>query len=317
MSSTPVRQISITLVRYGKADGTAHIHGFIFGGKYGPPRVPRGVEPEIVARVIREHLKPDSSPDAYERALEAIRFYERADVVPQMLQALTGREADARDLRRSTYSVQSAGDFGPEELSQRAAQYFNASLVPHSAVLDALPQMLEALVALSLIASPAKFAQRIQNDMAKNAESRNSSEEGMRNYERLASFQRNDLRKAVSTMDTRKRLASLQPDYRRAELVQIYLGQSPFSTAQMETWAARLLRAEAMTGNPEPVYAEFSRAMDTIAAQKLAETAANILTLRAAQAILYLQGTLSPQHDAMYQKAKQVGGMNFLWDDLG
>ena len=72
-----------------------------------------------------------------------------------------------------------------------------------------------------------------------------------------------------------------------------------------------------MTYAREPVYAEFARAMDVIAAQKLPETPSNILTLRAAQAILYLQGTLSPQHKAMYEKAKKVGGMNFLWDDLG
>jgi len=317
MGTASVREISITLVRYSKPEGAQRIRGFIFGGAYGPPRVPRGIDPEVVSAVIREDLKPDSSPGGYEKALEAMRFYERGDVVPHMMAALTSKETDASDVSRSAYILQAAGDFGTEEISHRAAQYLDATLVPNPATLDALPQMLEALVALSLSASPAKFGQRIQNETAKNAESRNASEEGMRNYERLASFQRNDLRKTVSTMDNRKRLASLQPDYRRAELVQIYLGQSPFSTAQMETWAARLLRAEAMTYAREPVYAEFARAMDVIAAQKLPETPSNILTLRAAQAILYLQGTLSPQHKAMYEKAKKVGGMNFLWDDLG
>ena len=316
MGSIPVRKISITLVRYGKEEGAANIHNFIFGGKYGPPRVPRGVEPDIVSHTIHQQLKPDSSPDAYERTLETIRFYERADVVPQMMLALRAGEANAGDVRRSTYVLQAAGDFGSEDISQRASQYLDATLVPNPAMLDALPQMVEALVALSLSASPTKFAQRIQGDTAKAAESQNSSEEGMRDYQRLASFQRNGLRKTVSMMDNRKRLASLQPDYRRAELVQIYLGQSQFSTAQMETWAARLLRAEAFS-NPEPVYVEFARAIDAIAAQKLPETASDILILRAAQAILYLQGTLSPQHQTMYEKAKKVGGMNFLWDDVG
>jgi hypothetical protein len=316
MGTVPVRKIPITVVRYSKEEGIARIHNFIFGGKYGLPRVPRGVEPEVVSHAIRQNLKPESSPDAYERTLETIRFYERPDVVPGMMLALKSHEANAGDVRRSTYVLQAAGDFGSEDVSHRAGQYLDATLVPNPSMLDALPQMVEALVALSLSASPTKFAQRIQNDMTKAAESQNSSEEGMRNYQRLASFQRNDLRKTVTLMDHRKRLASLQPGNRRAELVQIYLGQSPLSTAQMETWAARLLRAEALF-NPEPVFAEFTRAIDAIAAQKLAETASDILILRAAQAILYLQGSLSPQHQAMYEKAKKVGAMNFLWDDLG
>jgi len=316
MGSVPVRKIPITLVRYGKQEGIDHIHNFIFGGKYGLPRVPRGVDPEIVSYVIRQQLKPDSSPDAYERTLETIRFYERADVVPGMMLALKSKEANASDVRRSTYILQAAGDFGSDEMLQRASQYLDTSLVPNPSLHDALPQMVEALVALSLSASPTKFAERVQSDISKAAQSQNSSEEGMRNYQRLASFQRNDLRKTVSIMDNRKRLARLQPGYGRAELVQIYLGQSPFSTAQMETWAARQLRAEALMSNPEPVYAEFARAIDVIAAQKLAETASDILILRAAQAILYLQGALTPQHQMLYEKAKQVGAMNFLWDDL-
>jgi len=316
MDSNPIGPVVITIVRYSEAEGRQLIAGFVFGGKLGPPRVPRGVEPEIVSRVILEQLRPDSSPDAYERTVELIRFYERANVVPHMMSALNGNEANVRDVRRSAFVLQAAGDLGSEDIAVRASQYFDTRLVPSPSVLDALPQMFDALLALSLVASPTKLAQRIQDEVAKAAPNQNASEEGMRNYQRLASYQRNDLRKVVSLVDNRKRLASLQPEYRRAELVEIYLGQSAFSTAPMQTWAARLLRAEAMTSQPAPVAAEFARAIDNISAQHLGE-AADLMISRAAQAILYLKGTLSEQHKAMYEKAKQAGGMNFLWDDLG
>lgn len=316
MDGNPIRPVVITVVRYSEADGRLLIEGFVFGGKLGAPRVPRGVSPEIVSRVILEKLKADSSPDAYERTVEAIRFYERADVVPHMMTALQGNEANVRDVRRSAFVLQAAGDLGSADLAARASQYLDARLVPNPSVLDALPQIADALLALSLVASPAKLAQRIQDEVSKAARTQNTSEEGMRNYQRLASYQRNDLRKVVSLTDNRKRLASLQPEYRRAELVQIYLGQSAFSTAQMQTWAGRLLRAEAMAAQPEPVVAEFARAMDRVAAQNLGHTAADLMFTRAAQAILYLQGTLSEAHKAMYEKAKNAGGMNFLSDDL-
>jgi len=317
MDRNPMQHIPITQVRHGALDGRQLLEGYIFGGKFGTPRVPRGIEPEIVSQVIGESLKPDSSPDAYERTLEAIRFYERADVVPHMMLALRGSEVNVSDVRRSTYILQAAGDFGTGEMATRASQYFDAKLVPHPSELDAMPQMLEALVALAMVASPGRLAQRIQDEMSKAAPDQEVSEEGMRNYQRLASYQRNDLRKAVSVMDNRKRLASLQPDFRRTELVQIYLGQSAFSTAQMQTWSARLLRAEAMTSNPDPVCAEFAKTIDALPSQKLGEMAANLIITRAAQAVLYLQGQLSPQQRAMYEKARKSGGMNFLWDDIG
>jgi hypothetical protein len=317
MDTNPIRHIPITQVRYTPLEGRRAIESYIFGGKFGTPRVPRGVDPEVVSQFVVEKLQPDSSPDAYERTLEAIRFYERADVVPHLMLALKGSEADVSAVSRSTYILQAAGDFGTDEIATRASQYFDARLVPNSSALDTLPQMLEALIALALAASTTRLAQRIQAEVAKAAPAQNVSEEGMRNYQRLASYQRNDLRNAVSLMDNRKRLASLQPDFRRSELVQIYLGQSAFSTAQMETWAARLLRAEAIAGNSDAVCGAFLKAIDALPAQKLGETPAALIFTRAAQAVLYLQGTLSHQQRLTYEKARKTGGMNFLWDDLG
>jgi len=312
----PPQNIPVTLVRYDAHQGYRAIEAYIFGGMLGSPRVPRGVDPEIIPRVIREKLKMDSPPDAYGRALEAIRFYERVDAVPHMMLALTGKEAGADDVLRSTYILQAAGDFGSVEVATRAAQYFDAKLVSNPSMLDVLPQMLEVLVALATVASPSRLALRLRDEISKAEPARNVSEEGMRNYERLASYQRNDFRKAVNVMEDKKRLAGLQTDFRRPELVQMYLGQSGSSTWQMQIWCARMLRAEAMMGHSDPVWHEFARVIDALPSLKLGETESDLVIARAAQAIIYLQGKLSADQKTKYEKARKFAGMNFLWDDL-
>ena len=91
----------ITTVRYSETEGRALLHSFLFGGKFGPVRVPRGIEPRLVSEVIQQELKPSSEPDAYWKALETLRFYEREDTVSHLMAALNGKEAGAEDLRRS------------------------------------------------------------------------------------------------------------------------------------------------------------------------------------------------------------------------
>jgi hypothetical protein len=83
----------------------------------------------------------------------------------------------------------------------------------------------------------------------------------------------------------------------------------------MEEWTGRMLRAEAMMGNPEPVYAYFGRAIDMADPEKTGPKQADFIIVRAAQAILYLQGKLTPPQRERYKRAQKVG-MNFLWDDL-
>ena len=58
-----------------------------------------------------------------------------------------------------------------------------------------------------------------------------------------------------------------------------------------------------------------ARAIDSIDRERLGASVANFVLVRAAQAILYLGGTLSLQHQGMYAAANRAAGANFLWDD--
>ncbi len=306
----------MTLVRYTEQQSRELLQSYIFAGKYGPLRAPRGIEPELVSQFIREKLQPSSSADAYASVLELIRFYERADVLPHIRLALTGHEADATDLLRSAYALQAVGDLGSPENAAQAADYFDRVLVPHPALAARIyPALFDTLVALAPSGSPAQLAQRLAREVEKLAPGQHASEANMMAYDELAAVQRNNLPRTRILVETKKKLAAQPQHVRRAELVRIYLGLAAGGT-MLGTWAARLLRKEAMDGDPEPVYAEFARGIDSIDTKTMGKERASFIIVRAAQAILYLQGTLSSLHRRVYEEAGGGGGMNFLWYDL-
>src|SRR6185312_11958703 len=111
----------ITTIRYFEEQGRPLIERFLFKGMYGGPRLPRGVEPDVVARVIREDLKPDSAPDSYRRTVDVVRFYELGEVVPQMLLLLSGNVADGIELQRKAYAIQIVAELGSADDVARAA----------------------------------------------------------------------------------------------------------------------------------------------------------------------------------------------------
>jgi hypothetical protein len=308
--------IQITVVRYDATTARGRLDTYLFSHRYGGARVPRGIEPELVSDFLEENIKPDSTPDAYRRVVEVLRFYERPDALRTIRLALTGQESTPEDVQRSAYALQAIGDLGtPGEVSQ-AADYFNRVLVPQPQLPPELYSvLLETLVTLAPAGSAAALSQKLNQEIRKLEPGQRSSEPAMFAYDKLAAVQRNQLPKTNIAIEYKKQIATAPPNPRRAELVRMYLGLSPRGGGGLGVWAARLLRKEAMEGDPEPVYAEFSKAIDSLDEKKLGKDPANLIFVRGAQAILYLQGTLSQEQRIRFGAAG-TPGMNFLWDDL-
>src|SRR5690606_9473423 len=93
---------------------------FVFGGSFATLRVPRGIDPAHVAEFVATQLRLDSEASAYERALEAIRFYERPDAALSMARVLAVPVETVDDLSRAAYAVQAIGDFGTGDVLQQA-----------------------------------------------------------------------------------------------------------------------------------------------------------------------------------------------------
>jgi hypothetical protein len=175
--------------------------------------------------------------------------------------------------------------------------------------------LLDTLVILAPAGSTGAISHKLNQEVSKLAPGQRSSEAAMFAYDKLSAVQRNQLPKTNMAIEFKKQVAAAPVNSRRAELVRMYMGLSPRGGGTLGVWAARLLRKEAMEGDPEPVYAEFSKAMDGIDEKKLGKDAANLIFLRGAQAVLYLQGKLSLEQRDRFGVAGKAG-MNFLWDDL-
>jgi hypothetical protein len=308
--------IPITVVRLDERSARERLHIFILSGMYGGARVPRGIEPRVVSEFIAEHLKPDSPPDAYRRALDVIRFYERADTLPVFRKALSGKEATPSDVHRSACALAALGDLGSEAEAGQAAAYYEKFIVPQQGVPPELyRELLATVVALAPAASPTTLVQRIDQEIQKLAGPRRSSEQALFAYDKMAAVRRNDVPRTVLNVGLKNTLVAAAPDVRRPEFVRIYLELSKRGGGMLDIWCARMLRREAIDGNSEAVCAEFEKAMDEIDDKQLGKDAAKTLIVRAGQAVLYLQGKLSPKRHARYEKAG-AGGLNFLWDDL-
>jgi len=309
-------QIRITTVRYDEIHGRQALRNYIFGGIRSVPRVPRGVEPELVSRFITEEIGADSPPDAYGKMVNVLRFYERADCLPHLRKILKGEEKNTAELLRSAFVTQAMAEVGAPGEAQEAAGYFDAHLAGHAKAIEAVDVLLETLVVLSPAGSADRLSRRIADEVNAKKAFENESEEGMRAYQRIASIQRLKLPQALAAAEGKKKVLALQGAEQLAELVAIYMGRSGLSDELMMTWAARMLRRQAMTGDPQLIYGAFAAEIAQADPEKVGkDPLTDTMVSRAAQAILYLQGRLGKQERALYEKTA-LGAMNYLWDDL-
>jgi hypothetical protein len=311
-----MKLIPITVVRLDERSARERLQHFLFSGMYGGARVPRGIKPEFVAAFINEKLKPDSPPDAYRRALEVVRFYERADTLDTFRQALTGKEKDPADVVRAAYALTALGDLGNEADAKQAAAYFEKYIVPRPGLTpETYRELLATVVALAPFAAPGTLVQQIDRQIQELSAGRSSSEPALFAYDKMAAVRRNDVPRATLNVSLKNTLVAARADVRRPEFARIYLDISKRGGEMLATWSGRMLRKDAIDGNHDPVYAELQSAMDEISETELGKEGADTLVVRAGQAVIYLQGGLTAARAARYRKAG-AGGLNFLWDDL-
>ena len=198
--------IPITAVRYNRKLGKDVLQTFLFGGRYGGIRVPRGVPPELVSEFIGEQVQPDTPPPVYSKVAAVLRFYERPDVLPHLKLALTGKAANLDDVLRAAFVIQSIGDLGTPAEGAQAAAYLDSVLVPQPLALNAFSVLFEALIAVAPAGSPQHLVERL-GVVVYQAEQNQRTERGVQDYQRIASVQRNDRPRYQIRWDAKSRLA--------------------------------------------------------------------------------------------------------------
>jgi hypothetical protein len=303
----------LTRVRRSRSEAFDVLRSFVFGGMFATLRVPRGIEPTHVSEFLITHLALDSEPSAYERALEAVRFYERPDVAVHMARVFAAPLESVEDLSRAAYAVQAAGDLGAGELLTSAATMTGTLAAFHEA-LELVPLLLETYVALAPAASLDALAQRLDRELAVAKQHVNRDEASMLRHDKLAAYQRNHLPRAAATMDAKARLLGLSAEEVVKPLIRVYLGRSPVSDAYMETWAGRRLRFLVAAEHGQPVHDAFGEVVGRFTEAMLEDPVKVFVFQRAAQALMYLGGALTEEQLRLYTEL-EGGGMSFLWDD--
>jgi hypothetical protein len=294
-----VAQIPITFVRYRDKDGYDRLRQYIFGSRYISLRPPRGVLPDAVAHFLRNELKPDSAPEAYQRALEAMRFYEVQGVASHLRTFLTGNEQTYRDVRRAAFIVQALGDAGSPDDARWGSEYLDRILVRKPAFAEIADLLLQTLLVLAPAGSTAAYEARLREEIARSRGSQDSRA--------MTEIRNNRLPGTLDLIAAKNGLLREAAGTRRSALVSIYLGQSDLSEPYLLTWAGRMIRRDAIAGDPAPIHAEFGRAIE--------ESDEAFVIVRAAQAIVYLRGTLDARWHKRYLSSQPEEFQNFLWDD--
>lgn len=298
-----VPNIPITRVRYSDIQARPLLEFYLFARRYGPQRVPRGIAPEYVAAFLLSALKPDSPGTYFQRALDAMRFYEIESLSPHLQQILTERSASA-DIRGSTFLVQALGDLGSGADGDWAANYFDQVLLPKPGFVEAADLLLDTLLALAPHGTTKAFEARLR------AETGNVQTTQLRG--KLREIAENRLPGVIDCIEAKERLLRTPAIGRQAELISTYLLESDLSLPYIVEWSARLIRRDAMSGDPSGIYRAFGEAID---AADTNDKDAAFTIARASQAILYLKGSLTPQQIALYDDSHPEEFANFLWDE--
>lgn len=310
-----MKPFQITTIRHSDDTGRTLIDRYCFSGAYGGPRVPRGIDPDLVSIRIIERLRLDGGSDIFRRVLDMIRFYERPDVAAHMGRVLLGKEINAGDVSRSNFTLQAAGDVGAADLVKPAVDYFEKRIVPSAHVVTGLTLLLDTALTLSPPGKIDAAGSRVAAEAARLAKAQRNSEADMLAYDSVAAVQRNHLPRVKAAADVKAKLSALKPAERCEELVKIYLVKSPVSDDYMQVWAARMLRRDVMATGPEAACATFSKFIELANPKNPQIPRDDFVIHRAAQAIMYFGVKLNAAEREVYGYV-QTKSMNFLWDDL-
>jgi hypothetical protein len=302
----------LTAIRYTRQQAEQLLEPFFTGGRFGTDRVPRGIDPADVSDWIVRNIKRGTEYLAWPKVWDAAQFYELTPVAAH-LRAMFEKPEAGEGIGKPAMAVRVAGDVGTPDDVAWAVNHFDNALIP-KVVPETFTLLIQTLPVLAPEGSPDKLAARLSTDLKRRAADKDKGEDAARAYHSLAAVEKNELTGARLVVDAKTRLAKQPPPDRRAELVRIYLKLAAISGDYIETWAARMLRKEAMEVDNVPVCDEFRRAIEAAAKKAGAPEKIPFQVTRGTQAIIYLEGTPTAREKELYEKARD-GSQNFLWDD--
>lgn len=305
---------SVTTVRLGPKEAEEALEAYLFGGRYGPRRVPRGIEPRVVGLFLAAKFATGMDEDDIVKAVDLARFYETRELAGAALKALRRPLVAPADVVFHARTVILIAELDETEQREEAARHYETTVVTSPHAIPATPVLIEAAKVLGAAAAFAALERRLQNERARLAEVQNRSEADLMAHDKVVAWIRNDLPRAKRVAEAKKPVDALKPAERMEQLVRNYMGDGPIADDYWQIWSARRLRRDAFAGAVDPT-AAFLAIITPLKNEAVRDDALVAARFwRAERAFRYFGGVID-EPILEQRKIAGPGGTDFLDDD--
>jgi hypothetical protein len=271
------------------------LESYVFGGKYGSLQLPTNLNPVDVEGFIRRRLDRTKSVDAFRRTRRLVDYYELRSVRDHFERMLTGREQNAREVGQSLQSIIILTELGDDRQNESISNYFRHLAQTPSASED-YPELVQALEAVGTDDDARFLASEITATQKKLEERILADPEASDEYHRLNDLLNDDIPRVMADRQLRERILRIrEPNARIEELCRIYLGWGENDNIELTWWSARWIRRESRAGQLQVALAALRKVEKEIDESDLPREEKEPYALRAARAIRFLGGELSPK----------------------
>ena len=286
-----------------KATAQQELQSYIFGGRYGRKMVPTKLNPAHVEEFIRQRLDRAKPADAFANSRRVVDYYDLLSVLDHFEKMLTSSEKDSRDFARSVQCLKILSDVGTAAHNRKADGYFQY-LVKHALAPESYDLLVEAVEVMDTDADAKLLSDRMEASQKALAPKTSSDREADDEYQRIEQWLKSDLPRAVGDAKLRHQILTLPAaEERIGQLSRTYLGWGENDTIELTWWSARSLRHEAKAGRPDLVMTMLRKTADEIEASDLPKEEKEPYLVRAARAVKFLDGALTPKERRILQRA--------------
>jgi hypothetical protein len=308
-------RITVTTIRLSEDEAKERLNAYVFGGGYGPRRVPRGIDPRFVAKFLLEKIG-SMDEDDLGKTLNVARYYESKEIAPAAIKLFDKPIDKMDDWLYQMYAVRLGADLGGAEEATKAARHFESRVVPHPKALQDPPWMLDTAKVTEPHGGMGAAEKRLQQEKAALEPNQRRSEADMGAFDKIAAALRNDFPRAKKVAEYKARLLALPPAERRETLIRVYMDDASVADDYLRIFAARLLRKDVFEGAVPAPIPEFRAIAAAFKPEELRDDpAAAGRFLRAERAYRYFGGGPDAQLKALASSAKAIEADAFLDDD--
>jgi hypothetical protein len=271
------------------------LESYVFGGKYGSLQMPTNLNPADVEGFVRRRLDRTKAVDAFSRTRRLVDYYELGSVRDHFERMLTRNEHTQREVVQSLQIIVILTELGDGSQNDNVSNYFR-HLAQSPSAPESFPEFVQALEAVGTDDDARFLTHQItvtQKDLEKRILSDSDASD---EFQRINYLLSDDLPRVMADRQLRERILKIrEPDTRIEQLCRVYLGWGENDNVELTWWSARWIRRESRAGRVQVALMGLHKVEKEIDESDLPGEEKDAYTIRAARAIRFLGGELTPK----------------------